>query len=849
MDIFHTDHRHRILEDTNDDDGTTKIEDSELLRNTFMIYGSIFAIVLVLYCWLRRQFPKSYAVRSWAKDIKTDLANDQFGFFSWLWKVHQISEDEIMEECGMDAVCYLRLIRMGYRISAVGVFDMIWLLPIYYLAEESSETASITDGIVKTTIAHVPAGSSRMYATIIAAYFIFGYAMYAILKEMEWYIEMRHKYLKKPLPQHFAVFCRNIPKEVLDNTHLEQFFGSCFSDENVLEARVPMKISNLEKEVAKRDETLEKLEHALAVYQKDGERPQHKEKIDEKKMCGPKELVDSINFYTAKLEEENKAVEEHINHLQEIAIKGNHEESSKQNNGTDIENPAGDESSAHKSFVSSVAAKTSNLATSMASKTGSQLTHSLGHAVSFVTGSDDGELYPSGFVVFKKISTANAALQMIHHRKPFTMEVIEAPNPKDVYWGNVGRTHKDLQLGRLGSFAATSALCLLWTIPMSFFASLSNAGAAREDVEFLDDLFDKYPGLIPVLEQLAPFLVVIFNALLPIILEQFTLFEGPVSSGVVASSKFIKLAAFMIIQTFFVSAISGSIFQAISDIIDDWTEIIDLLANALPAQGTYFMQIILVTTTLNMVFELPRLVAVVMAFLRKYLGPNLTEKERSKAFMGLRAMSDPAPFIHPKFTSQLVLYFIILFVYAVISPITPLITGICFLFMSSMYKHQFIFNYPKTDSGGKLFANFIQIAISCMLIAQITIFGLLGLKKAAKQLPIYIPLLCITILFNMYIKQMHFRVAQFLPTHEGLTEDLHLNEDFDYSFLEGAYIQPALAAEPRLAPDASLTENIDTNKPHEEALIDVDEGEGLGENVGSAETEEDVDDEKKNMLT
>jgi len=101
----------------------------------------------------------------------------------------------------------------------------------------------------------------------------------------------------------------------------------------------------------------------------------------------------------------------------------------------------------------------------------------------------------------------------------------------------------------------------------------------------------------------------------------------------------------------------------------------------------------------------------------------------------------------------------------------------------------------------------------------------------------------------MYIKQMHFRVAQFLPTHEGLTEDLHLNEDFDYSFLEGAYIQPALAAEPRLAPDASLTENIDTNKPHEEALIDVDEGEGLGENVGSAETEEDVDDEKKNMLT
>jgi hypothetical protein len=81
-----------------------------------------------------------------------------------------------------------------------------------------------------------------------------------------------------------------------------------------------------------------------------------------------------------------------------------------------------------------------------------------------------------------------------------------------VYWGNVGRTHNDFQLGKLGSFAATSALCLLWTITMSFSASLSNASAVREDVKFLDDLFEKYLDMIPLLEQLAPFLVVICNS-------------------------------------------------------------------------------------------------------------------------------------------------------------------------------------------------------------------------------------------------------------------------------------------------------------------------------------------------
>ena len=98
---------------------------------------------------------------------------------------------------------------------------------------------------------------------------------------------------------------------------------------------------------------------------------------------------------------------------------------------------------------------------------------------------------------------------------------------------NISRTHKDLQVGMLLSLAMTIVVCLLWTIPMSFFASLSNASAVREDVEFLDSLFNKYPGLIPVTEQLAPLLVVVFNSLLPQILGAISLFEGPISNGVV----------------------------------------------------------------------------------------------------------------------------------------------------------------------------------------------------------------------------------------------------------------------------------------------------------------------------
>ena len=58
------------------------------------------------------------------------------------------------------------------------------------------------------------------------------------------------------------------------------------------------------------------------------------------------------------------------------------------------------------------------------------------------------------------------------------------------------------------------------------------------------------------------------------------MFEGPVSGSVVEASLFVKLSAFMIIQTFFVSAISGGLMEEISGILNDPLSTIDLLATS-----------------------------------------------------------------------------------------------------------------------------------------------------------------------------------------------------------------------------------------------------------------------------
>jgi Calcium-dependent channel, 7TM region, putative phosphate len=189
---------------------------------------------------------------------------------------------------------------------------------------------------------------------------------------------------------------------------------------------------------------------------------------------------------------------------------------------------------------------------------------------------------------------------------------------------------------------------------MAFISSLSSVSALRKQFPSLNSLLDAMPWLEPILQVLAPQFVIILNALLPTILEFITDFEGPISSALVTASLFVKLAAFMIIQTFFISALSGGVFQELHNIIEDPASIIDLLATSLPAQATYFCQITFVGTVTSAAMELLRIIPLILALLRQCIGPRLTEKERQTAFMGLRPLCDPEEFSHADFTSQAV---------------------------------------------------------------------------------------------------------------------------------------------------------------------------------------------------
>ena len=328
---------------------------------------------------------------------------------------------------------------------------------------------------------------------------------------------------------------------------------------------------------------------------------------------------------------------------------------------------------------------------------------------------------------------------------------------------------------------------------MSTISSLSSI-AGLKNVKFVAVMLQAAPWLEPVLAQLAPLMIILANAFLKSLLEYLSMLEGPISGAVVQASLFVKLASFMIIQTFFVSTISGSLLSTLSNIVEQPTEIINLLANSLPTQSTFFVQILLVDTFLSMSLELLRVSAIAFAFVRSKVGPNLTEKERNTTWSGLRPLSDPPEFGHADALSSTVLYFMVFFVYSTFAPITCFFMAICFLLMGAGYRHQFVYIYPTfPDSGGKLWAKFIGILPTCMIIAQVTIVGLLALKKAAVASAMMFPLLVFTILFTFYINQKHFAMTEHLPARDCMKIDMKNGEgEMDFSFVRGQYIQPEL---------------------------------------------------------
>mmetsp|Transcript_28907 Transcript_28907/g.42598 ORF Transcript_28907/g.42598 Transcript_28907/m.42598 type:complete len:654 (-) Transcript_28907:206-2167(-) len=647
--------------------------------------------------------------------------------------------------------------------------------------------------------------------------------MFLLLKEFNWFTKYRHEFLSRAQPDNYTVFVDGIPPEYRTDESLLAYFHEVYPDD-VSEARVVLNLSKLEGHVAKRAKIVTKLEHAINVLNATGQRPTHI--ANKSSRCGKSEEVDSIETYTEQLREHNEQISRMITVVEEsangptgnqvasssnIAPENRSVESVSVNSNIedgDKKMPATSEGGEEKKGT---IASLSNVPLNISTGITEGLT-AVTHATKTLIGSEEGTPKGAAFVTFASLRARASALQMLHHEKPFAMTIREAPLPKDIFWPNVGLPHTKQQLSWLAGFSLTTVLCIFWAVVVTFIASLASVETLKQEIPFLRRWIESVPFLQDLFAQLAPLLLVIANGpILSFLLMKFSAMEGWISVGKLNISLFTKLCIFNIVHTFFILVISGSIFGSIGAIVNNPSLIVNELATTIPSEASFFMQYFLVRSFLNCGMELLRVFHVLHAYIRTKVGPNLTEKEKNTTWGWFAPLSDPGTFGHAGALADLLLVFLVLFVYGVISPFMSFILLLVFAIHGMVHRHHFIYIYPMSnDSGGLLWVQAVKVIIICLFIAEITLFGVLGLKKKAAAVILMIPLLAITILFTIYIGQQHFVVTKYLPSISAIKKDKeNIANNVDNGFLRGQYNHPALQ-DKHLLPD-----NMPNDEPYQ----------------------------------
>lgn len=287
------------------------------------------------------------------------------------------------------------------------------------------------------------------------------------------------------------MYVRNIPDEYKSNSELEDYFRSCFSDKAVLEARVRVKAPSLQSAVSKRDKLVAQLEHAINYEQVKGQAPQHRSSLVSGALVDSipayanalKEANDEVTKMIVEIEQaiERKSVRQTLeNRAASNALSLNPLYRGSMYQFNRMEVPAIDDSfdqprlvpteveelestselnSLHISAIThdqsmecDVLATTETGSNPPTLRVGEQESnHSASRimigqgvqlvssktkllakkAVSLIPTTKNGEFYNAGFVTFSSLRTTSAARQMIHHDRPFSVEVLEAPRPED----------------------------------------------------------------------------------------------------------------------------------------------------------------------------------------------------------------------------------------------------------------------------------------------------------------------------------------------------------------------------------------------------------------------------------
>ncbi|KAG0616508.1 hypothetical protein M758_5G121000 [Ceratodon purpureus] len=701
--------------------------------------------------------------------------------FKWISAALRMSEQNLIEHAGLDAVIYLRIYKIGLKIFVplmimglsvivtinIGGGHLNSLDPNTNLNSTSNSTSNATllfSDIDKLSISNVPSASGRLWAHLVMAYIFTGWTCFILYLEYKRVSIMRVKFQNadRRRPEQFTVLVRQIPQTSQESVNIQvQKYFQLHHPDYYLSHQLVYNANKLATLVRKREYKGEWLSFWLLKLQKSDQKPMTRTRIWG--LCGVR--VDAIEFYLSKIENLNKEAE-----------------------------------------------------------TERKLVHQ-----------DDTKTMPSAFVSFKTRWGAAVCAQTQQNMDPTVWMTEWAPEPRDINWKNLAIPYMQLGCRAVCVGVALFVFVFCFMIPVAIVQSLAS----------LEGLKALFPQLESILEQknfasfvqgfLPGFILKIFMMLVPYIALGLATFEGHVSLSKIDNAAALKYYYFGVVNVFFGSILTGSAFQQLESFLDSSSVVgfLKTLALTIPMKATFFITYIMVDGWAGAAFEILRLQNLILYHIQNTFFVH-TEADK------LRAMN-PGPIIFYIGLAQLQLYFLMGLVYSVITPIIlPFIVGF-FGINYVVYRHQIINVYDAAYESAGAFWPFVHGRIILALIIEhlmlIGLFFVQGpitfetiessdddsttqkvinfLQQALSSTPFIIALPIFTYIFHRYCK------TRFEPTFTNYPLEFATKRDMDdkgkdpnfniSQFLQNSYKHPDFLDEKPIEETKEIVKTIQQN--------------------------------------
>ncbi|KAI9303434.1 hypothetical protein BJ944DRAFT_250680 [Cunninghamella echinulata] len=771
-----------------------------------VLCSSVGFVCFLLFCYLRVRWPSMYAPRlSMKKHAPQPLPTS---FLGWILPVLKTPNTVVLEKVGLDAVIMLQFLLMGAKLFALcGFFGTVVLYPISRMGGDLLNSTNPNDthrntSLYETVIAD-PATSSNsfLWVYLFFTYFFCLATFYFTFLNYRDYVRFRQEFMLrigKSIPSR-TVLVTGIPPSLRTDQKLAEYFEQLGI--GVVESvHIIKHVSRLMDLIKERAKYLRLLENAYTRYWGN---PCNDPSYDPDFLLAEAEQdqrLRALSWSAASsiLQQQQRKKNQKKNQnnptiistspsssltssISSLKSDDEGEDDNDSENEDDIRQPLLPTHNHHHQH-SKLKQKQHKLFSKMKKKAKEPLRPLakdgfLGmvgknvDAIEYFTEKYNqmdtkvfkarryGKFLPTsvGFVTFEEPMSATITSQVLIDSTPFRLNAQQAPEPRDVLWENIAMHGRERLIRKGLIFGIQILLVFFWVIPISFFSALTSENSLKYYFPWLMDLASKNKILQQVIQSFLPTLgVVIFTAFLPMILHALSIIEGFPTRSEAEESTFSKHFFFLLFNVLLVFTLSSTLFKTLHDILEDPTQLANILAINLPKVAPFFVNYIVMHGMMLLPIQLLQIGPVILQLFHRVFT--------------CRTPRDYAEVLAPRMYNYgwgypiPVFVFVVLLVYSTITPLILVFGALYFCLSYLVFKYQLLYVYfHPYEVAGRMWPLVFSRIIVGLLIFEVLAAGLFVLNKAYTLAVLCTPLVGLTVLFNFGMDRAYQSSTQHIP--------------------------------------------------------------------------------------